>query len=155
MLRPSLLLANKTMPLSSSRRRRFRTILTRPPTISFPWRKKSTRPTRLLLSFWNNSRMLRLKLKLLSNTSLTWNRELLFTSQSRMIPLTESSPSSSTTTLKDPNSRSCSWESLKVFTCSDRKRFILRLKVEMKLKYGSVGDSYQVKNSFRNSKTLN
>ena len=128
MLRPSSLHTKRTMLPSSYKRIRFRMILTRPPTTSFLLKKKCTRPTRLLLSFWNNSRMLRLRLKLLSNTSLTWNRELLFTFQLRMMPLTESLPSSSTTTPKDPNSRSCSWERLKVFTSLVQRELLLRLR---------------------------
>ena len=128
MLRPSSQLTKRTMLHSSSKRTRFRTILTRPPTTLFPSKKKCTRPTRHLLSFWNSSRMLRLRLRLLSNTSLTWNRESLFTFQLRMILLTESLPSSLTTTLKDPNSRSCSWESLKVFTSLVPRELLSRLR---------------------------
>ena len=83
-------------------------------TISLPLRTKFTKPTRPHSSYWDNWRMLRLKSRPLRTTSSNWSKELLFTSQLRMMLLIRNWLSSLTTTPIDKSSRSCSSERARV-----------------------------------------
>ena len=118
----------KQMLSFSHKRKLFRESLTMPLTTFLSLRRKFTKLTRPLWSFWNSLRMLRLRLIPWSNTSLTLSRESLFTFQSRKIQSIESLLNSSTIIQKDLNSKSCSCVSLKVYTSLEPRELQSRLK---------------------------
>lgn len=128
MLKLSSPLLKKPMPNFSHKKKLFRESSTMPLTTFLSLRRKFTKLTRLLWSFWSSLKMLRSRLIPWSSTLLTWSRESLCTFQWRKTQLTESLLNSSTTTQKDRSSRSCSCVSLKVSTNSERREWPSKLK---------------------------